>query len=247
MSDPDNRTITIFVPAFNEGKNLRHAVDGALNALKKVNPADSEILILNACSSDNTGEIADELAREVSNIKVIHRKSWFGLGANYMEGVKHASMEYFVMFPGDNENSSDSLAEALDRVGEADIIIPYTVNTEARPPHRRIISKCFVMLLNFLFNLRLKYYNGNAVYKTDILKTLHINSQDFAYNAEILTRLIKSGFSYTEIGIKITPTNKTAIFNIRNITGVIKSIIFLFFDVRVVNRSTYNQIGQHVK
>jgi len=230
------KTVTIFIPAFNEEKNIEGAVESALNVVK-TRSADYEIIILDAFSSDKTGEIADRLASENKNIRVIHREKWLGLGANYMEGARQASMDYFVLFPGDNEISGDSLSESLALLSETDIIIPYTMNTEVRAPHRRIISKAFVILLNTLFNLKLRYYNGNAVYKTKVLKNLTINSQDFAYNAEILIKLIKSGHSYLETGMKIKPiTNKTALFNIRNIFGVIKTISLLFYDVNIKNR-----------
>lgn len=234
-------SITVFVPAFNEEENLQRAVKGVLEALIKVNPPDYEIIILNAFSSDGTGEIADNLSEEYKKIKVIHRKSWYGLGANYMEGVRQASMSYFVLFPGDNENSTDSLAKSLEYIGKADIIVSYTLNTQVRSLHRRIVSRFFVYLLNFLFNLKLKYYNGNAVYKTDMLKKVSVRSEDFAYNAEILIKLIKSGQSFIEVGIEIKPTGKTAIFNIRNVFGVIKSIMLLFIDVTIINRGKYKK------
>jgi len=150
-------SISVFVPAYNEEENLKQAVEGVLEAIRKVNPPDYEIIILNAFSSDKTGEIADSLSEENKKIKVIHKKRSHRLGANYMEGVRQASMAYFVLFPGDNENSSESLAKSLEYIGKADIIASYTLNTQVRSLHRRIVSRLFVYLLNFLFNLKLKY------------------------------------------------------------------------------------------
>ncbi len=68
------KTITIFIPAFNEEKNIEGAVESALNVVK-TRSADYEIIILDAFSSDKTGETADRLASENKNIRVIHRKS----------------------------------------------------------------------------------------------------------------------------------------------------------------------------
>lgn len=235
-------TVTVFIPAFNEENNIADAVDGALNAVQNQED-DYEILILDACSADRTGEIADNLASRNPHIRVIHPQKWAGLGANYMEGVRQATMEYFVMFPGDNENSWQSLARAVAMAGTTDIVVPYTLNPEVRATHRRAISACFVWLINHLFGLSLKYYNGNAVYKTGHLQQLEVKSQDFAYNAEILIKLIKSGCSYTEYGITIKPTNKTAIFSLKNITGVVKTVARLFYDVRIRNRQLYQQTG----
>jgi dolichol-phosphate mannosyltransferase len=235
-------TVTIFIPALNEEKNLADAVADALEAVKVLS-GDYEILILDACSSDRTGVIADELAVQNPQIRVIHQKKWAGLGANYMEGVMQAKMEYFVLFPGDNENSWQSLAQAIAKIGAADIIVSYTINMEVRAMHRRLISSTFVWLLNRLFGLSLQYYNGNAIYKTSDLQRLDLKSQDFAYNAEILIKLIKSGCSFTEFGIQIKPTGKTTIFNIRNILGVIKTIFILFYDVRIKDKERYHQVG----
>ena len=86
-----NVKLSVVIPAYNEEQNLEMAIN---NALKAVNTSenDYEIIILNAFSSDKTGEIADRLALKNRKIKVIDRKKWYGLGANYMEGVKHSSM-----------------------------------------------------------------------------------------------------------------------------------------------------------
>ncbi len=229
-------SLTIFIPAFNEEQNLRFAVENAIKAVNKSKIVNYEILILNAFSTDKTGEIADKLVLEDSKIKVIHRKRWYGLGTNYMKGIEHSTMDYFVMFPGDNENSWVSLADSLKKIGQADMIIPYTVNVEARSMFRRIISKSYVLIMNFFFNLKLKYYNGNVVYNTSILKKISIKSEGFAYSSEIIIKSIKSGYSYIEFGIKIHPTQKTAIFNFKNIISVIKSFIILFFEVNVTRK-----------
>jgi glycosyltransferase involved in cell wall biosynthesis len=233
-------SVTVFIPAFNEEKNLAAAVEGARNALRG-RAGSQEIIILNACSGDRTGEIADRIAAADQTVKVIHNREWAGLGANYLKGVRQATTDYFVMFPGDNENSWESLAEALALAGQADIIIPYTVNSEVRARHRRLISDAFVRLMNLLFNLRLRYYNGNAVYRTADLKNLEVKSRDFAYNAEILVKLLRTGRSFRELGIRIKPTGKTAIFNPRNIIGVIRTIAALFYDVNIKNRARYRQ------
>lgn len=235
-------TVSILIPAYNEERNLAAAVEGARSALARVNPSDHEIIILNANSSDTTGAIADEIGASDNKVRVIHRREWAGLGANYLEGVRSASMEYFVMFPGDNENSWESMAECLELAGTADIIIPYTLNTEVRAWHRRFISSAFINLLNHLFGLQLRYYNGNAVYRTELLRRVEIRSQDFAYNAEILVKLIRSGHSYREHGIKIRPTGTTAIFGLKNIFGVLRTITLLFVEVKITNRGLYRRL-----
>ena len=242
MADPSLNTLTnsighcdltIFIPAYNEENNIEGAVLSVIKAMQQTS-LEYEILLLNAFSSDRTGRIADRIAQKDPRIRVIHRQRWYGLGANYMEGVSQAKGEYFILFPGDNEIRGESLNRILTCLGKTDIVIPYTENPEVRAIHRRLISKAFVMLLNVLFHLNLKYYNGNALHKTTLLRRISVRSEDFAYSAEILIKLIRSGYRYREIGMTIKPiTNQTAIFNFRNIVGVMKTITRLFYEVRI--------------
>ncbi len=227
-----NSTITVFVPAYNEEENLADAVRNAVDAVKD-DFKEYEIMIVNANSSDRTGEIADSLARNNRKIRVIHNKSYFGLGENYMNAVRESRMQYFTMLPGDNENSPIYFRKALQEAGKAEIIATHTLNKRDRSVHRRILSEAYFRFLNFIFELNLKYYNGNAVYKTAILKKLKLMSGGFEYNSEILIRLIKAGYSYEEFGIKIRPTHKTSIFRIKNVVSILKTILLLFFDIRI--------------
>lgn len=234
------KTITVMIPAYNEEKNLEQAVNSVLKELEN-RFTKYEILIFNDKSSDKTPEIANKLALKNKNIKVIHNKKNMGMGYNYMEGVKRSSMQYFTFFPGDNENDGDYFGKTLDKIDTADVIIPYPINTEVRKWGRRITSTLFTALLNILFGLNLKYYNGLIVYKTDIIKNIPITTYGFAYSAESLTKVLKSGSTYIEIGIKIKPTNKSSIFRIKNIISTVKAIFYMFYDINIRNRKLYNK------
>ena len=232
-----NETLSVVVPAYNEEKNLEDAVKSVLSAVKDFK--DYEILIFNDHSSDSTGKIADELASKNKKIRVIHNERNMGLGYNYSKGIELARMNYFTFFPGDNENSDTSFAKMLKDIGKADILIPYTTNQNVRQWYRRIISGTFTSLMNLLFGLNLKYYNGNVAYKTEVLRKVKITTFSFAYSAEILIKLIKTGHSYRELGIEIKPTNKTSIFKPKNMVNVGKTILNLFWEVDVKNRHKY--------
>src|SRR3989344_3751093 len=204
------KTISVIVLSYNVENHLHNAIDSVLRAIDE-KFSDYEIIISDGGSSDKTMKIANKLASENKKIKVVRNKN-IGMGYSYLNGVEKASMNYVTMFPGDNENSGFYFGKTLERVGEADIIVPYTTNQNVRQLHRKLISDGFVIFMNFLFNMKLKYYNGNCVYRTKDIRKLKIRSKDFAYNAEILIRLIKAGHDFVEIGIKIKPSHKTAIF-----------------------------------
>ncbi len=241
MKSPiDDKTISVVVPAYNEEKNLDEAVGNLLSVLQK-RFRDYEILIFDDCSLDRTGEISDKLASKNKKIRVIHNAINMGIGYNYMKAAQIASMEYFSLFPGDGENIASSIPDLLKETSKADIIIPYPLNAEVRPRHRRLISNSFVLFLNKIFNLKLKYYNGTVVYKTKVLKSVKITTYGFAYSSEVLVKLLKRGYNYVEVGVKINPSKKNSIFKLKNIFGVFRTIIILFYEINIKERKKYRK------
>jgi len=217
------KSITIIVPALNEEKNLQKAVKDICQQAEK-HGLDYEIIIFDDCSQDKTPEIAEQLAKENPRIKVTHNKTTKGLSYNYKKGIQLASKEYVIMLPGDGENTLEGL---IEYIGEADIIIPYVLNPEVRPWIRRVISKTFTFLVNLLGGLNLKYYNGTVIHKTEIVRKIApLVNDGFGYQAEILTRLIKSGADYKEIGINIQKkqNNTTKAFTLKNFIRVAKTL-----------------------
>lgn len=227
-------SISIIIPALNEEKNLPGTIEEVCRGLNG-NIGNYEILIFNDGSSDKTGFVADELARNNKNIKVIHNPTTKGLGYNYKKGIELARNDYIVMFPGDNAFPWDSIRNLINHVGKADIIIPYTKNTWARPFSRRIISRAFVELMNLLFGLNLRYYNGTVVHKREIVQKVPIDTNGFAYQAAILTRLIRSGYTYKEVGMELRDREfgGSKAFAPKNVLSVIKTIASLFWEVNV--------------
>lgn len=239
------KSLSIIIPAYNEETNLESAVKDmvmAVNLAKDV-IKDYEILIFNDCSTDKTGEIADRLAKENKNIRVIHNPKNRGLGYNYRKGTELAKNKFIIMVPGDNEIKTDSVRGMFKLFGRADIIISYIGNPEIRPLSRQLISKAFVKLMNFLFGLRLKYYNGVCLIRKDLLRKVRMTTHGFAYMAEILVGLIRSGSSFIEIPFYLQPRKygKSAAFRLKNVMSVAKTIIQLFWEVYFKEREKYSK------
>ncbi|MEE8573843.1 MAG: glycosyltransferase family 2 protein [Thermodesulfobacteriota bacterium] len=235
-------TISVIVPAYNEEQNLEGAVKCIYSALGK-NFSDHEILIFNDFSTDGTGKLADRLAKKDKHLRIIHNPTNKGFGYNYKEGVRLATKEFVIMVPGDNEIPDAAIKKIFTLVGKADIVVPYTANQWVRPRSRQIVSKLFVVLMNLLTGLDLTYYNGTCVLKSSAVKNIDINTHGFAYMATILTKLIKSGASYTEVGVDIIlrETGESKAFSPRNIVSVLKALFDLFVEVRITNWAKYNK------
>lgn len=226
MPEACKKSITIIVPAYNEELNLSDTIN-SINAAVADRELDVEIILVNDGSHDNTGLIADSLALNDPRIRVIHHLKNQGLGNAYFTGVKAAGKDYVVMIPGDNECGAETLAPLLDVVGESDIIIPYPANTEVRSKFRRVISGSFVILVNLIAGVKLRYYNGTVVHRRDLLQGCPIRSSGFAYQAKILIYMIYNGASYQQVPIKLNrnkPRASTA-FKFKNFISVGRALI----------------------
>lgn len=222
------------MPALNEEKNLELAVNGLVPLLEKEEfLGDYEILIFDDGSIDKTGEIGENLAKENFRIKVIHNPQNMGLGYNFRKGVELATGKYITWFPGDNENLPGPFINTIKYIGEADIIIPYVTNIKARSLKRRFLSRAYTFLINFIFGLNIRYYNGLVVYRRDLLLGIPPWGNSFAYAAEILVPLIKSGASYIEAPVEIRPTSKTSALKLKRVIGVVKTILSLFWRINI--------------
>jgi hypothetical protein len=97
--------------------------------------------------------------------------------------------------------------------------------------------------MNLLFGLGVKYYTGTVIHRRELIRSVPISSTGFAYQAEALTRLLRSGHSYLEVGIQIQEREfgTTTMFSLKNIRNVLTIVARLFRDIRIRGRKGYNK------
>ena len=72
MSQTAKPNISLFFPVYNDERTIRTVTEKSIRVLKTL--ADQfEILIIDDCSPDKSGAIADELARQYPFVRVIHQ------------------------------------------------------------------------------------------------------------------------------------------------------------------------------
>jgi dolichol-phosphate mannosyltransferase len=230
-------SVSVLIPAFNEEKNLKNAFSTVNNAVKG-RFKNYEIIIFDDGSSDSTAAIADKLAKKNSKVLVIRGGRNRGLGYVYKTGARKAKYDYYAWFSASNDITLASFRNALSYVGKADIIALYPANAKkVRTRFRKIVSDGFVLFLNLLFGFGLKYYNA-AIIKTRVLNSEKIHTNSFAFQAEIILRLLLKGHSYIEVPFysnsqKGSKSKGSTLFRLKNILGILRTII-MFFKIKIV-------------
>lgn len=233
------RSLTVLIPAYNESENIRAAYESTLRALSVVGIIDYELIIITNNrpdgSNDGTPAIADELARQDNRVVHIHNP-YVGLGYKFRQGVKAATKDFVTFVPGDNETVEESLVSIFRRLGKADMVITYTGNKHVRPWKRRFVSWGFTQLCNVLFGLRLKYFNGICIYPRKTLQVVPMEADNFAYMAEIIVYLVKSGVRYIEVPQLVKPTQASSSFRLKSVFESLGTLVKLAWDIHIRRR-----------
>ena len=225
-------SVSIIIPAYNEEDNIYASVKSVLKAVNN-NVKNYEIIVVDDGSTDGTENILRNMAKANKKIKIVKNIQNMGGGEAFKRGIEKASNEYTSGFPGDNDMSWQSLKELLLSSQKADLVSSYMINPGKRSLWRRGVSRLFVMLLNLIFNLNLKYYNGFFICKTKLLKNMQLYSGGVTLLAEVKIRLIKKGASFMEIPFEHTGRQhgNSKAFTLKNIQQTFLSMLRIAGDI----------------
>lgn len=230
--DHSNKSVSVVIPAFREEENIEAAIENAVAAVSSV-VADYEIIVVDDGSPDKTGEFARIKAEANPNIRVAVNASNQGFGYSFARGVKMTTKDFVTVFPGDNDMAAQSLKDLVLARGQADIVISYMKKTDRRSYLRRFLSWMFVGLMNIIFGLKLKYYNGAFICRRDLLQSIPIKSTGLAALAECIIRLLRAGRSYKTIYFEHIGRkhDRSKALNFKSIKAVITTIVVLTRDI----------------
>lgn len=112
---------SFIIPAYNIEKYIQECVNSILEQTYR----DFELIIVDDGSTDNTGLIADNLAKLDERIKVVHRKNG-GLSMARNSGLNESRGEWIVFIDGDdfwpNKDSLEIIVREIEKTPECDFI-----------------------------------------------------------------------------------------------------------------------------
>ena len=195
--------ITFFVPALNEEELVVPTLETLLGALARFGHT-YEIIVVDDGSTDATAaRVQAFIARHPAEpIRLIRNPLNRGLGRNYVDAAFAATGRYYKLVCGDNPEPQHTIEALLAHLGEADMILPY-LRADPRSWKRKHLSALFTRIVNLVGGYQLRYYNGTAIHLRYNVMRWHSDTYGFAFNAEIVTRLLNEGASYVEVPIDV--------------------------------------------
>jgi len=196
------------LPAYNEEANLERTVKNVVENLQK-NVSDWEIVIVDDGSKDNTGKIADRLAKENKKISVIHHSPNRGYGAAFKSGLYGCKYPWISFIDSDGQFNFKEITRFIDtqEKTKADMVIGYYLGRKV-PFTRKLNSKVWQFIVFLLFGLNVRDIDcGFKLISKKVVDTIpKLESERGAFiSSEFLIKSKKAGFKIVEIGVQHYP------------------------------------------
>lgn len=197
--------LSVVYPAYNETSNIRQTLERSIEALRtRSDPF--EIIVVDDCSKDDTGQIADEFAARYPEIRVVHNPVNRGQGASLRTGFAMARHEWVLHNAMDYPFDLTDLDKMIPLTDEADIIVAVRRERSGYTAYRKLTSKVNVTLLRWLFPLKLPDYNFVQLYRNEVLRSIPVSTHSTAFLApELMIRAYDRGYRIRWVDIDYHP------------------------------------------
>lgn len=196
-----SKPLSIVVPVFNE----KRTVAEVLHRLKEL-PGAKEIIVVDDASSDGSREILAGI--NGGDIKKVFLETHQGKGAALRAAFQEATGDVVVIHDADLEYDPLEIAELVRPIREGHADVAYGSRLSGAKPHRAFlfwhwIGNCFLTFVtNLLFNSNLTdMETGSKAFRREILKSLRLRSNSFAFEAEFTAKILKRGYRVYEIPV----------------------------------------------
>jgi len=200
--------ISVFLPAYNEEKNLNSTVKNVLENLKK-NFSEWELIIVNDGSKDKTGEIADLWAKKDKRVKAIHHNPNQGYGPALISGLYACKYPWISFIDSDGQFDFSEITNFVktQEKTKADLVIGFYKKRQVSFS-RKLNTKLWQVIVWLLFGLNVKDIDCGfkLISKKVVDKIDKLQSKRGAFiSSEFLIKSQKAGFKIVEIGVHHYP------------------------------------------
>lgn len=214
--------LSLLLPSYNEAENLKILLPQINDNLKGM---EYEILIIDSINSmDNTEKIAIE-----NGAKYFHRENGNNYGDAIRTGIKKAQNDYLLVMDADGSHSPNELLKLINDCEKYDITIGsrYTKNGKTE-------NNMILIFMSWIVNIAYRVYlkinvkdisNSFRIYKTQDIKKVKLESDNFDIVEEMLIKLCLSHKDYIIREVPITFAKRKQGKSKRNLGKFILSYI----------------------
>jgi len=170
--------LSIIVPFYNEQESIRPLHAAIVAAVEPIG-VPFEMVFVNDGSRDRTFEIADDIARSDSRVRVVQFRRNYGQTPAMAAGIEHARGEILITMDGDLQNDPGDIRHFLDKIDEGnDIVVGWRHNRQDKLVSRKIPSKIANWLIGKVTGVPIKD-NGCSLkaFRASLIKEVPLYSE----------------------------------------------------------------------
>jgi glycosyltransferase involved in cell wall biosynthesis len=216
--------LSVFFPAYNDGGTIASMVIRGVHAASELTP-DYEVVVVDDGSVDATAEIADELARTYSHVRVVHHAKNRGYGGALQTGFRSATKELVFYTDGDAQYDPAELAALwASMTPDADVVNGYKIS-RSDPLHRIVIGRLYHHVVRLLFGLKVRDVDCDfRLMRRSIFQQFDLEKTSGVICLEMMKKIQDAGFRIVEVPVHHyhRAFGRSQFFNFRRIarTGV---------------------------
>jgi dolichol-phosphate mannosyltransferase len=204
--------VWVVMPTYNEAANVEGIVRATIAELERVAPGQHTVLIVDDSSPDGTGELADDLARELSAVQVLHRTAKTGLGHAYLAGFARAmegGANLIIEMDADFSHDPRYLGDLLAATENADLVLGsrYVAGggVENWGLLRKVISRGGGTYARLILGVGIHDLTGGfKCIRREVLESIDlptIRAEGYVFQIEVTYRTLLAGFRVAEVPI----------------------------------------------
>jgi dolichol-phosphate mannosyltransferase len=155
LTDSAAPSLSILIPAYNESGTIEATLHDIIEAIDR-HAVETEILVINDSSDDNTGEIVDVIAAGDGRVRQLHRTLPRGFGRAVRTGLKQVAGEVVVIVMADQSDDPEDIFRYYQKINEgydcvfgsrfvdAAVVVDY-------PPVKRFFNRLMNKLIQVMF------------------------------------------------------------------------------------------------
>lgn len=233
MGRPAIITLSVIIPCFNEAPNVDRLPETAFPYFSR-QPYDTEYILVDDGSTDETARSMKALSGKNAAIKVISHEVNRGLGAAVISGLQAATGDAVVVLDADMTFDPAQVEALAAEYGEGvDCVVgsPSIGQFRDVPFIRRLMSNAVNRIYGILLGRKVTAASSIfRLYRRHSLLDLNLQRQSFDINAEILFGLIRAGRVVREVPV-VLGTRRFGVSKI-NVSREIRNHLQMF--VRII-------------
>ena len=192
--------ITFFVACENAAPYVKETLQMLADTMEAIEGR-GEILVIDDASTDDSARHVREFMLDHPELSITLRinpqPKW--LAQNYYDAAFLGKGQYLQLVYADSAETMETMVDILRSLGDADILIPYYIDSLHKESSGQNLPKLYASVLNYFTKYRIKDYSLAAVHLRYNVMRWHGNTTGHGFQVELLCRLLDMGFTYKQM------------------------------------------------